>query len=153
MAASKSSPKQAGRDARGRFQRGASGNPAGRPAGASCRAIVMARSWAEEKGLPLLMAAAEAGDMDAARILIQVGLPRQKPVTLPTELPSLPAGEKLAEQGRAVLEAAARGEISPDAAAAHMGLLRSLAELRQAEDLEARIAALEAVLKQSKEDQ
>lgn len=91
--------------------------------------------------------------MDAARILIQVGLPRQKPVTLPAELPSLPAGEKLAEQGRAVLEAAARGEISPDAAAAHMGLLRSLAELRQAEDLEARIAALEAVLKQSKEDQ
>lgn len=150
MAASKSSPQQATRDARGRFQRGASGNPAGRPAGASCRAIVMARSWAEETGLPLLMAAAEAGDMDAARILVQVGLPRQKPVSLPEELP-LPAGGKLTEQGRTVLEAAARGEISPDAAAAHMGLLRSLAELRQTEDLEARIAALEGMLEQNKE--
>lgn len=54
---------------------GQSGNPAGPKPGASCRALLMARKWAEEKGLPLLMEAAEGGDMDAIKLLVQLGIP------------------------------------------------------------------------------
>lgn len=146
-ASSKHQENQAGRDSMGRFRRGASGNPAGRPEGAANRLLRLARHGALEVW-PSIMQAARDGDPEARKMVLAFGMPKAKPVAEAEALPFLPAGEKLTEQGRAVLEAAARGEISPDAAAAHMGLLRSLAELRQAEDLETRIAALEAAVKE-----
>ena len=61
----------------------------------------MAREWAEAKGLPMLMEAAEGGDMDAIKLLVQLGMPRAKAISLPQEMPSSPAG---------VLDAMASGE-------------------------------------------
>ena len=54
---------EAKRDSKGRWKPGKSGNPSGPKPGASCRALLMAREWAEKKGLPLLMEAAEGGDI------------------------------------------------------------------------------------------
>lgn len=51
----------------------------------------MAREWAETKGLPLLMKAAEEGDLDATRLLVTLAVPRQKPVSLPEPVPSFRA--------------------------------------------------------------
>lgn len=144
--ACKKQMKQVFRDTNGRFRSGSSGNPQGRPQGAASKLLSMARDGALELW-PSIMQAARDGDMEAVKLVLAAGMPKAKPVAETEPLPSFPAGGKIAEQGRAVVEAAARGEISPDTAAGHMGLLRSLAELRQAEELEARIAALEAILK------
>lgn len=130
---------QEARDAKGRWKPGQSGNPAGPKPGASCRALLMARTWAEEKGLPLLMEAAESGDMDALRALVALGIPRQKPVSIPVALPGGPDG---------VLAALEAGEIAPDEAKTMMAVHLDRVRIKEIEELERRLAALESALKQ-----
>lgn len=130
---------QEARDAKGRWKPGQSGNPSGPKPGASCRALLMAREWAEEKGLPLLMEAAEGGDMDAIKLLVQLGMPRTKAVSIPQQLPPSPAG---------VLDAMASGELDADTASTAMGAHLTAAKIKELADLEARIQALESALKQ-----
>ena len=129
---------QAKRDSRGRWKPGRSGNPAGPKPGASCRALLMAREWAEKKGLPLLMEAAEGGDVDALKTLVMLGVPRQKPVSLPSALPGGPDG---------VLAALEAGAISPDEAKAVMSVHLDRVRIKEIEELEQRLAALERALK------
>ena len=130
---------QEARDARGRWKPGQSGNPTGPKPGASCRVLLMAREWTESVGLPRLMEAAEGGDMDAIKLLVQLGMPRTKAVTVPQPLPSSPAG---------VLDAMASGELDADTASTAMGAHLTAAKIKELADLETRIQALESALKQ-----
>ena len=130
---------QEARDAKGRWKPGQSGNPLGPKPGASCRALLMAREWTESVGLPRLMEAAEGGDMDAIKLLVQLGMPRTKAVSIPQQLPSSPAG---------VLDAMASGELDADTASTAMGAHLTVAKIKEMADLEARIQALESALKQ-----
>ena len=130
---------QEARDAKGRWKPGKSGNPSGPKPGASCRALLMAREWAEKKGLPLLMEAAEGGDMDAVRLLVQLGMPRTKAISLPQEMPSSPAG---------VLDAMASGELDADTASTAMGAHLTAAKIKELADLEVRIQALERAVQE-----
>ena len=130
---------QEARDAKGRWKPGQSGNPLGPKPGANCRALLMAREWTESVGLPRLMEAAENGDMDAIKLLVQLGMPRTKAVTVPQQLPSSPAG---------VLDAMASGELDADTASTAMGAHLTAAKIKELADLEARIQALESALKQ-----
>ena len=130
---------QEARDAKGRWRPGRSGNPAGPKPGASCRALLMAREWAEKKGLPLLMEAAEGGDMDAIKLLVQLGMPRTKAVSIPIALPGGPDG---------VLAALEAGAISPDEAKIVMAVHLDRVRIREAEELEQRLAALERAVQE-----
>ena len=130
---------QDARDSKGRWRPGRSGNPAGPKPGASCRALLMARDWAEAKGLPLLMEAAEGGDMDAVRLLVQLGMPRTKAVSIPVALPGGPDG---------VLAALEAGEIAPDEAKTMMAVHLDRVRIREAEELEQRLAALERAVQE-----
>ena len=132
-------PQDAKRDSKGRWKPGKSGNPAGPKPGASCRALLMAREWAEKKGLPMLMKAAEDGDMDAIKLLVQLGMPRTKAVSIPQPLPSSPAG---------VLDAMASGELDADTASTAMGAHLTAAKIKELADLEARIQALERAVQE-----
>ena len=80
------------RDAQGKWKRGVSGNPAGRTPGPATSVLRTLRAWCESVGLPKLMEQAEAGDGDALRALIALGIPRQKPVSIPVALPGGPDG-------------------------------------------------------------
>ena len=134
---------QEARDAKGRWKPGQSGNPAGPKPGASCRALLLARAWAEKKGLPMLMKAAESGDMDALKTLVMLGVPRQKTVSLPVALPGGPDG---------VLAALEAGEIAPDEAKTMMAVHLDRARIREAEELEQRLAALERAVQEKGSD-
>ena len=130
---------QEARDAKGRWKPGKSGNPAGPKPGNSARVLLMARNWAEAKGLPMLMEAAEGGDMDAIKLLVQLGMPRTKAISLPQEMPSSPAG---------VLDAMASGELDADTASTAMGAHLTAAKIKEMADLEARIQALERAVQE-----
>ena len=134
---------EAKRDSKGRWKPGKSGNPAGPKPGASCRALLMAREWAEKKGLPLLMEQAEAGDGDALRALVALGIPRQKPVSIPVALPGGPDG---------VLAALEAGAISPDEAKAVMAVHLDRVRIKEIEELEQRLAALERAVQEKGSD-
>ena len=84
----------ADRDSGGRFAPGCKGGP-GRPKGSANSLLIQARQWVEEKGLPLMIAAAEGGDMDAARLLVTLAMPKVKPVAPPLEcLKDMPVPER-----------------------------------------------------------
>jgi hypothetical protein len=130
------------RAAKGRFRKGESGNPAGRPPGVGKAAQLRASI---DQHVPDILAAvvreAKGGDVQAARLLLDRVLPPLKSVDLPVSLPLPP---ELAAQGRAVVEALAKAEITPDEAASVMQAIAAQARIVEVDELERRVAALEA---------
>ena len=126
-----------------KWQPGQTGNPRGRPPGQS--AITKMRATLAKDApniLAQLVAAAKAGDIQAARLILERVLPPVKPTEQPVEL-RLPAGDTLTAQGRAVLASVARGELAPTQGAALLGAIGTLARVTEIDELTARITALE----------
>ena len=121
---------------------GQSGNPKGRPPGVGeigkMRAAIAGNVPAI---LESLTTAALAGDVQAARLLLERALPPIKPVEQSQPL-SLPDGT-LTEQGRAVLASVAAGELAPGQGAALLGAIGTLARVAEIDELARRIEALE----------
>lgn len=146
----KKSPDLARRDAQGRFVPGSIGNPKGRPAGASCRALRMARQAAEEVALPVLIEAARNGNLDACRVLVGYGLPRQRPVTLPEPV-DLPDTGTLSDQIQALLRLVAAGEVSPSAATEISGIIATAARVDEVTELREQVESLKRLLDSRKD--
>lgn len=135
-----SKPEQGQRDKYGRWARGSSGNPGGRSGDSSrLRAAIAEHVPAI---VQTLTAAALAGDVQAARLLLERCLPSLKAEEQPVTLPDLPTG--LTDQGRAILAAAGAGELAPGQAAQLVGAVAQLARVTELDELVARITALEA---------
>lgn len=134
--------KTAGRGAGGRFVHGNKASP-GRPPGRGPVAE-MRETLATDlhKIIATLTAQAVAGDMQAIRIIMDRIHPTLRPVELPAVL-ALPDGGTLAEQARAVVQAAADGEIAPSQAAQIVTALGGVAKIIETTELVKRIEALE----------
>lgn len=142
---SKSRPEQEVRDSKGRFVAGRSGNAKGRPKGASCKALQQAREAAEKYALPLIVEAVQGGDLKAAIALVAYGLPKPKPMVEMGQV-FFPAGASLTEKADLILQAVADGLISGDAGKIYMDMLSAAASMKQTDELEARLAAIEKKL-------
>jgi hypothetical protein len=104
------------RSKEGRFAKGVSGNPDGRPRGSKNRALLVARSLLEGEAEALMRKAIEmalGGDIAALRLcLTRVAAPRRaSPVQL--DLPPLDTAADLAGAMAALTAAAAEGAITP----------------------------------------
>ena len=135
--------KKSVRAAGGRFAAGnkeSPGRPPGRGAVAEMRATLATDL---HKIIGVLRAQALAGDPQAIRIVLDRVLPALRPVELPTTL-DLPADGTLADQARAVVQAAADGDLNPTQAAQIVTALGGVAKIVEATELVARIEALEA---------
>ena len=125
------------------WNKGQSGNPAGRPPGSGEVAKVRAAIAAQVPALlAKLMAQALEGDTSAARLLLERAIAPLKATEQAQALP-LPEGGTLTTQGRAVLSAVAAGELAPGQGAQLLAAIGSLARVTEIDELAARIAALE----------
>jgi hypothetical protein len=123
---------------------GQSGNPAGKPAGSGKVAALRAGIADHVPAIiKTLTDAALAGDVGAARLLLERVIPAIKASEEAAPV-NLPDGT-LTEQGRAVVAAVAAGDIAPSQGASIMGSLGALQKLTEADELLARIEALEAI--------
>ena len=135
--------KKTDRGQRGQFAPGnklSPGRPPGRGPGAEMRAKLATDLDAI---VDVLRAQALAGDVQAIRIILDRLSPALRPAELPTPL-ELPVDGSLADQARAVVQAAADGDLAPSQAAQFITALGGVAKIVETTELEARIAALEA---------
>ena len=146
----KSTQHQVSRDGSGRFLPGKSGNLSGRPKGSTCHALRMAREAAEEVALPVLIEAAKGGDMEACKVLVSYGLPRQKPVHLPSPV-ELPETDDLSELAKAVFCLLKEGRIGVDVAGELVGMLGTAARVEEVTELREQVETLKRLLNARKE--
>lgn len=133
------------REQRGRpWPKGVSGNPAGRPKGSGL-AGELRKAIAVEAGdiLAALIERAKAGDVQAARALLDRILPSLKPESAPVHVPGLADAGSLAERAESVLQAVGAGDVPPDVAAALVAAVGALARIHELDEIERRIATLE----------
>lgn len=111
---------------------GESGNPSGRPKGTGYAAKVRA---AIEDDIPDIIAKlaeqAKAGDVQAARVLLDRVVPVLRAESLPVQIPGLGVGS-LTERAQAAISAAGRGEVSPDLVAHLVAALGTLVRIPEA---------------------
>lgn len=129
----------------GRFKPGQSGNPAGRKPGtttkyAALRAQLLPHA---EELLATVVERAKAGEPAALRLCVERLLPPMKARDEPVRLEGLSGTSSLVDQGQAIVNALAAGEISPGQAASVMQTVANQARIIEVEELERRIAALE----------
>lgn len=91
--------------------------------------------------IDVLVRQALAGDVQAARVLIERAIPPTKAMELPTPV-ALPAGT-LTEQGAAVLQSVAAGDLAPSQGAQLLTGIGMLARVAEVDELERRVKALE----------
>ena len=123
---------------------GQTGNPKGRPPGVSAITKLRA-SIADEvpQILAALVTAAKAGDVQAARLILERVLPPVKAIEQAVAL-QLPEGGTLTAQGKAVLSAVAAGTLAPGQGAQLLAAIGTLAKVTEIDELEVRLTKLEA---------
>lgn len=102
-----------------------------------------------ERVLARLIEAAEAGDVAAARLVLERALGRVSDsppcaLTEPLDLPPVSDVKSAAAAAAGLLEAAAAGQIAPEVAQRIMPLIELVRRCAETDDLSRRIAALEA---------
>ena len=143
MTAETTKPKQRGSG----WPKGVSGNPAGRPRGARHTALLALDAIGEAAAADVLRRVVEdakGGDLRAAEILLRRLWPERKGRPIPLDLPALEAPADLVRATAAIVEAVAGGDVTPEEGAAVAAIVETHRRVVETEELERRLAALEA---------
>lgn len=129
------------------FKPGQSGNPAGKPKGArnhSTRAILKLIEGGAEEITRAVLDAAKGGDMGAARFILERIVPTAKERPVSVALPDVTTAAGIADAQAAILQAVAAGELMPNEGNVLAGIVEARRKALETQELEQRIAALEA---------
>jgi hypothetical protein len=126
------------------WQPGVSGNPRGRPPGRPDRRLLATEQMLQEMRniVAVLVGRALEGDTNAASIVLAKCLPSIKAQAEKVNF-EFDATAPISDQVAQVLDAVAAGAVAPDVGRLIIDSIKSLADVRASEQLEARIAALE----------
>ena len=129
------------------YQKGESGNPAGRPRGSHTASKIREQIDSALPGiLPTIIESARNGDMTAAKLLLDRVCPTLKPQALPINLPT---DGTLVTQGNTVIQAALSGQVPPDIGAQLITALSHQGKLIELQELTERLARLEKLLEKT----
>jgi hypothetical protein len=126
-----------------RWQPGVSGNPKGRPPGIPNPSTKLRQMIDAEAIVKRLEEAALAGDVAAARTLLERALPLYRVAAAPVDLPELESAEDLTAKAHAVLDAVAKGRVPPDLGAQLVSAIGNVARVAEVDELLRRVDALE----------
>lgn len=126
----------------GTFRKGVSGNPGGRSGNTAVLREKLASG--SDDVVTVVLEKARAGDMQAARLILERIVPAVKPVSDPvrfdidaTDLPS---------SARSILSAIAAGQIPPDQGKALIDAVASMARVVEVAELEQQLAELREMM-------
>ena len=136
------------KQADGRFRKGQSGNPAGKPRGARHRTTLMVEALMRggaEQITSAVVSAAQKGDLPAAKIILDRIAPIRKDSPIEIDLPPLHTASDAVGVMQSVMTGLSRGEITPAEAISLSGLIETFIKSLEAHDFEERLSKLEAV--------
>jgi hypothetical protein len=129
-----------------RYAKGQSGNPAGKPKGARNRSTLMAeRLFADEieSICKKVIEKAKAGDIQAAKIILDRLLPPRKDVPIQIDLPNMDTSSDLLKAMGCITNAVGVGYISPSEGEALARIVETYAKTLELSEFERRLALLE----------
>jgi len=126
-----------------RWQAGESGNPKGRKRG-SGKVSQLRENIAQHlpEIINQLVIKAKSGDAQSAKLLLERVLPPVKSVEQPVEI-NLPIDADLSTQGQFVIQAIAKGILTPHQGSALLNSIGTLLKIIELDELEKRLSALE----------
>jgi hypothetical protein len=139
-------PENSGRDHGGRFQKGVSGNPFGKPRGARHKATLAAEAMLRgglDDAVGVIIRASGMGDVEAAKFIVSRIIPAAKDKTIQLELKKIKTASDAVEAMSEIVGEMAAGEITPDEATAACAPIEKISKAIEISELEARVAALE----------
>jgi hypothetical protein len=142
MTTEKTVPKQARP-----FQKGQSGNPSGRPKGARNKATLAMEALLDGEADRLTRKVVEmalAGDTTALRLCLERIMPARKDRPVTFTLPKLETPADAVKATAALVEAVARGDITPAEAAELSKLVEGFIRAVEVHDFQVRLERLEA---------
>jgi len=133
----------------GKFTKGTSGNPDGRPKGARNKATLIIEQLLDDDAEVIGKKAiemAKAGDSTALRLCLDRIAPARKDRHISFKLPKLEKPEQAVLAAADIVAAVADAELTPSEAADMMKLVEGYTRILEAEDHEQRLRILEGQL-------
>jgi hypothetical protein len=130
----------------GKFQKGKSGNPSGRPPGTRNRATLLAEQLLDSETEPLIRKVvdlANKGNIQALRFCLERVLPVRKERTIELDLPPAQNAQDLAGNLQRIVAAVGEGRITPGEAQALNDILKSQERAIELVGMEHRLQVLE----------
>jgi hypothetical protein len=128
------------------FEKGQSGNPAGKPKGARHKTTLLAEKLMQADAEAIVKAvldSAKGGDMTAARIILDRIAPARRDNPVSFELPKVESAADAVAAQSAILSAVANGEITPGEAAEVSKLIDSFVRTIELTEIDERLKRLE----------
>jgi Family of unknown function (DUF5681) len=138
-------PENAGQN-QGRWEKGQSGNPRGKPRGARNRATLLAEALLDGEAEALTRKAIEKaleGDGMALRLCLERVLPARKERPIFFSMPAIASAGDAAKAMGALLAAVAAGNVTPSEAGEVSKIVDAYVEALQVSEFEQRLKALE----------
>ncbi|MBM3952579.1 MAG: hypothetical protein FJ311_14140 [Rhodospirillales bacterium] len=130
----------------GRWRKGESGNPAGKPLGTRHKATRAAEALLEGETEALTrkcIELAKTGDHVALRLCMERIYPARKDAPVSFDMPRIRTAIEAAGAVRSVLEAVSRGNMTPSEATGVAGIIEVFRRTIETTEIEARIVKLE----------
>lgn len=144
-----------GRDAKGRFTPGQSGNPHGRPPGSQHRATALAKSMLEGEVEPLVRKAiemAQRGDRQMLSFLLSRILPTAKDQPVFSAAKDIKSASDLASAALGIVEAVAAGRLTPSEGHKIVASIEVARRTYETSELEQRVDSLEETLETARRE-
>lgn len=128
------------------FKPGQSGNPQGKAKGTlshASRILLKLMQGGAEEITTAVIDQAKAGNLAAARLILERIVPPAKERAISIALPNISTIDGITNAQAAILQAVADGELLPGEAATLTGIVENRRKAIETEELEKRIAALE----------
>jgi hypothetical protein len=128
------------------FEKGQSGNPAGKPKGARHKTTLLAEKLMQADAEAIVKAvldSAKGGDMTAARIILDRIAPARRDNPVSFDLPKIESAADAVAAQTAMLSAVANGEITPGEAVEVSKLIDSFVKTIEVSEIDERLKRLE----------